>query len=57
MACSSCGGRSSAAVQYEVTTSQGNTYTVSSVAEARLKINLEAGGSSASSYKAVPKKA
>lgn len=53
MACSSCGQKAGASVAYEVTTNKGNTYTVATTAEARLKITLEGGGT----YKPVPKAA
>jgi len=41
-------------MKYQVTTSQGNTYTVDSVVEAKVKISTEAGGEHAASYKAIP---
>lgn len=54
MACGTCGGGSRAsAVQYEVKTNDGNTHTVASIAEAKIKLALGGGGT----YRAVPKKA
>lgn len=53
MACSSCGQKTGASVAYEVTTNKGNTYTVNTTAEARLKITTEGGGT----YRPVARKA
>lgn len=54
--CGKAAGTGGPGLQYEVTTSKGNTYTVNTIAEARLKITVEAGGSGTATYKAVPKK-
>lgn len=45
-----CGGSKSAQIQYEVKTAR-STYTVGTVAEAKIKIAVDGGGT----YKAVPK--
>lgn len=52
MACGTCGGRKAGAkLVYEVKTKEGNTYTVDTMTEVRIKLNLEGGGS----YRSVPK--
>lgn len=51
MECNSCGGRKRASqTEYEVKTDKG-TYRVSSMAEAKIKIAVDGGGT----YKEVPK--
>lgn len=54
--CGRAAGTGGPGLQYEVTTSKGNVYTVNTTAEARLKITSEAGGPGTATYKAVPKK-
>lgn len=46
-----CGGKSAAKMQYEVKTNKG-TYTVRSLAEAKIKVAVDGGGT----YKEVPAK-
>lgn len=53
MACGSCGQKAGASLEYKVTTNKGNTYTVATIAEVRIKLATEGGGS----YKSVPKTA
>lgn len=43
MACGSCGGRKAQKTKFEVKTDKG-TYTVNSLAEAKIKIAIDGGG-------------